>query len=103
MRKAFWWGVHRLKHKLGHFHPTKLMDMLVEHGPALLVIFIIWEIIEDIMFPLLFIWLGNNVNPWFLTGAPISWLLCLHPVAIPILWGAWIKITRRNDENQIED
>jgi len=103
MRKAFWWVVQRLKHKLGHFHPTRLMDTLVEHGRALVVIFILWEIIEDILFPVLFIWLGNNVNPWFITGAPLSWLLCLHPIAVPIMWGAWIKLTRRNSENQIED
>lgn len=90
------WAYERLKHKLMHFHPTHLMDTLKEHGLALVVIFVVWEIIEDILFPILFIWLGNNVNPWFITGAPISWLMCLHPVVVPIAWGAWIKISRRN-------
>jgi len=41
------------------------------------------------------LWLGKNVNPWFLTGAPISWLLCLHPVVVPITFAAWIKISSR--------
>ena len=99
MRKAFRWVIHRLKHKLEHFHPSKLMDVLVEHGMALVAIIVIWEIIEDILFPALFIWLGHNVNPWFITGAPISWLLCLHPIAVPVMWGAWVKISGRKDES----
>jgi len=99
--KGLW---HRLTHKLRHFRLSHFKKLLREHGVAFLVIFIIWEIIEDIMFPLLFIWLGNNVNPWFLTGAPLSWLLCVHPIAVPIMWGIWIKISRRKNESKdIED
>ena len=99
--KSLW---HRLAHKLHHFRWSHFKKLLKEHGVAFLVIFIIWEIIEDIMFPLLFIWLGNNVNPWFLTGAPISWLLCVHPVAVPIMWAIWVKISRRKNESKdIED
>lgn len=97
MKKAFKWVVHRIKHKLEHFHPSVLMDAMKEHGLALVVIIIAWEIIEDILFPILFIWLGTNVNPWFLTGAPISWILCLHPIAVPVLWGLWIRLRRKND------
>ena len=96
MRKALRWAWHRLKHKLEHFRLSRLMDILKEHGLALVVIMVGWEIIEDLLFPLLFVWLGKNVNPLFLAGAPVSWLLCLHPVAVPILWGIWIKISRRN-------
>ena len=66
---------------------------------ALVVIFLLWELIEDVGFPLLFIWLGNNVNPWFLTGAPISWVLCLHPVAVPLLWGLWMWFNGLRDED----
>ena len=97
MKKAFRWVIHRLKHKLEHFHPSKLMDIMKEHGLALVAIIIVWEIIEDVLFPIMFIWLGTNVNPWFLTGAPVSWLLCLHPIAVPVLWGLWIKLRRKND------
>ena len=95
--KKLW---HRLTHKLHHFKWSYIKKLLREHGMAFLVIFIIWEIIEDIMFPLLFIWLGNNVNPWFLTGAPLSWLLCVHPIAVPIMWGIWVKISRRTNESK---
>ena len=96
------WG--RFVHKLRHFKIAHFKKLLREHGVAFLVIFIIWEIIEDVMFPLLFIWLGNNVNPWFLTGAPISWLLCVHPISVPIMWAIWVKISRRkNEPKDIED
>jgi hypothetical protein len=96
--KLLRWARHRLKHKLEHFRLSHLAETLREHGVAFVVILIGWEIIEDILFPVIFIWLGNNVNPWFLTGAPISWLLCLHPIAVPILWGLWIKLSRRKSE-----
>jgi len=99
--KRLW---HRFTHKLQHFRWSHFKKLLRDHGMAFLVIFIIWEIIEDIMFPLLFIWLGNNVNPWFLTGAPISWLLCVHPIAVPIMCAIWVKISRRKNESKdIED
>ena len=102
MIRAFRWVAHRLKHKLGHFHPTKLLDTLKEHGVALVIIIVGWEIIEDVLFPLAFIWLGNNVNPWFLTGAPVSWLLCAHPIMVPILWTLWIKLSGRENEKSIK-
>ena len=95
--KRLW---HRLTHKLHHFKLSHLKTLLKKHGMAFLVIFIIWEIIEDIMFPLLFIWLGNNINPWFLTGAPVSWLLCVHPIAVPIMWAIWVKISGRTNESE---
>ena len=99
--KKLW---HRVTHKLHHFKLSHLKALLKKHGLAFLIIFIIWEIIEDVMFPLLFIWLGNNVNPWFLTGAPVSWLLCLHPIAVPVMWAIWVKISRRKNESKdIED
>ena len=101
--KLLRWIKHRIGHKLEHVRPSRLMDTIVEHGIALVVIIVAWEIIEDILFPLLFIWLGKNINPWFLTGAPISWLLCLHPIAVPVLWALWIKISRRDDEKSVQD
>jgi len=92
------WLKHRIKHKLEHIKPSRLMDTIMEHGIALVVIIVMWEITEDILFPILFIWLGKNVNPWFLAGAPVSWLLCLHPIAVPLLWAAWIKFSLRRDK-----
>lgn len=96
--KALRWIHHRIKHKLQHLRPSGLMDTLKEHGVALVVIIVGWEIIEDVLFPLLFMWLGKHVNPWFLAGAPASWLLCLHPIAVPILWGLWIKFSRKKND-----
>ena len=74
------------------------MDTLVEHGLALVIIIVVWEIIEDILFPILFIWLGTHVHPAFLAGAPISLILCLHWAVVPVVWGLWIKI-RNKDES----
>ena len=91
----FKWIYHKVKHKLQHYSLTRFKNLLKEHGWALLIIFVAWEIVEDVLFPVLFIWLGNNVNPWFLTGAPIAWLVCLHPIAVPVLWGIWIKISKK--------
>ena len=100
MKIVRWFSAH-VRHKLHHLHPTHLLDTLKEHGLPLLIIIEGWEIIEDILFPVLFIWLGHNVNPWFITGAPISWLLCLHPIAVPFLWAIWIKLSRRENEKSI--
>ena len=95
---------HRITHKLHHFKWSHFKSILKEHGLAFLIIFIGWEIVEDIVFPAIFIWLGNNVNPWFLTGAPISWIMCFHPIAVPVLWGIWIKFSgRKNESKDIED
>jgi len=95
--KPFIWTKDRLKHKLEHFKLSYLLGVFKKHGTALLVIVIMWEIVEDILFPILFLWLGKNVNPWFITGAPISWLLCLHPIMVPATWALWVKI-RGKDE-----
>jgi len=93
--KPFVWIKDRLKHKLEHFKPSYLISVLKKHGVALLVIIILWEVIEDIMFPILFLWLGKHVNPWFITGVPISWMLCLHPIMVPATWALWVKIRRK--------
>ena len=90
------WIKHRLLHKLEHFKLDKLKDTMREHGLALVIIIVAWEIIEDILFPILFIWLGSNVHPSFYVGAPVSWILCLHWLAVPALWWAWIKIKRKD-------
>ena len=83
-----------------YFRLSHIKELFKEHGLAFAIIFIIWEVVEIIMFPLLFWWLGNNVNPWFLTGAPVSWLLCVHPIVVPITWAIWIKISRRTNESK---
>ena len=90
------WIKHRLGHKLGHFRWDSIKKTFKEHGLALVVIIIIWEIIEDVLFPLLFIFLGNYVHPAFYAGAPAAWVLCLHWLVVPITWGWWVKIRGKN-------
>ena len=95
MLKAVRWVKHRLKHKLEHFSLDSLKRTFKEHGLALVLIIVIWEIIEDVLFPILFIALGNYVHPAFYAGAPAAWILCLHWLAVPLMWGAWIKISKK--------
>ena len=93
------WLKGRLSHKLSHFNWSKTKSTLRQHGLALVIIIVGWEIIEDVLFPLLFIFLGNHVHPAFYAGAPAALLLCLHWIAVPIIWGAWIKISGRKDKS----
>ena len=94
--KGFWsWAKHRITHKLDHIRPTNLLDVLAKHGLALMVIIVAWEIIEDVLFPLLFIWMGNNIHPVFLVGAPAAWLICLHWLMVPLTWSMWIKLKEK--------
>ncbi len=94
--RFFRWLKHRVTHKFEHFSAVKLKKFLKENGLAFVVIFVVWEIIEDVLFPLLFIFLGNHVHPAFYAGAPAAWLLCVHWLAVPIMWGAWLKIKGKN-------
>ena len=92
------WIRDRLRHKLSHLSLEGFREILKKHGPALLVIFVFWEIIEDVLFPTLFIWLGVNIHPIFAVGAPISWLLCFHWIAVPVTWGLWVKLRGKRSE-----
>ena len=96
--KFFRWIKHRLSHKLEHVRWSTIKESFKQHGLALVVIIVIWEVIEDILFPILFIFLGNNVHTVFLAGVPASWLLCLHWLAVPIMWGAWVKLKGQDIE-----
>lgn len=91
--KFFKWIKHRLLHKLEHLSFNHFKDILKKHGVAFLVIVILWEITEDIGLPILFVFLGNNVHSVFFSGVPASWLICLHWLAVPLLFGLWLKIT----------
>jgi hypothetical protein len=89
------WIKHRLEHKLEHFSKEKLKKFLKENGLAFVVIFLAWEIIEDVLFPAMFIFLGTYVHPVFYAGAPAAWILCLHWLAVPLMWGLWLKIKKK--------
>ena len=97
--KILKWLKHRLSHKLEHIGWKSIKKTLQEHGLALVIIVIGWEIIEDVLFPALFIFLGSHVHPAFYAGAPAAWLLCLHWIAVPLMWSAWIKISKKKLDN----
>jgi len=73
-----------------------LKKTMKEHGLALVVIIVGWEIIEDVLFPLLFAGLGKFVHPVFYAGIPVAWIGCLHWLMVPLMWGWWIKISKKN-------
>ena len=95
--RAIRWIRDRLSHKLDHFRWGSIKRTMKKHGLALVIIIIGWEIVEDVVFPVLFVLLGNHVHPAFYAGAPASLLLCFHWLAIPLIWGAWIKIKGKKD------
>lgn len=88
------------RHKKEAFNPKKLLDVAKTHGLALVVIIIMWEIIEDILFPAIFFLLGMHVNPIFLSMIPVSWLFCLHWLAVPAMWWAWVKISGKKQQEE---
>ena len=95
------WIKHRVGHKFEHVSFKSLKKTMKEHGLALVVIIVAWEIIEDVLFPLLFAALGKFVHPAFYTGIPVAWVLCLHWLAVPLMWGWWIKISKKDVDNDI--
>tara|TARA_A100001011_G_scaffold395208_1_gene489530 strand:+ start:781 stop:1077 length:297 start_codon:yes stop_codon:yes gene_type:complete len=90
-----------MKHKLDHFSFKKIKEFLKKNGIAFVIIFVGWEIVEDVVFPFLFAALGNYVHPAFYAGIPASLILCFHWLAVPILWGMWLKISKKNKTKDI--
>jgi len=85
------WIKQRLGHKLSHFKIESMKRTLRENGLALLVIIVGWEIVEDVVFPIIFAALGKYVHPAFYVGIPTALIVCLHWFMVPLLWGMWIK------------
>jgi len=92
------WLRERLKHKLHHFSWNSIKTTLKEHGLALVIIIVGWEIVEDIIFPIIFGLMGQFIHPAFFAGIPASLIICLHWFMVPLLWGMWIKISGENKE-----
>ncbi len=93
---------HRISHKLENYSGAKLKKFLKENGIAFVVIFVGWEIVEDVIFPIIFAGLGNHVHPAFYAGIPASLILCFLWLAIPILWGLWLKLNKKNNDVKID-
>ena len=89
--KFFKWIKDKFKHKFEHFSWKAIKSLFKEHGLALVVIVVGWEIIEDIIFPIIFAALGTYVHPAFFAGIPAALIICLHWLMVPILWGMWVR------------
>tara|TARA_A100001011_G_scaffold301296_1_gene314794 strand:+ start:84 stop:419 length:336 start_codon:yes stop_codon:yes gene_type:complete len=100
--KMFKWIRHRLSHKLENLKWSSIKKIFRENGLALVVIIVGWEIVEDVLFPIIFALLGNYVHPVFFTGIPVAWIVCLHWFMVPVLWGAWIKIKKSKKAEKLE-
>ena len=90
--RLYRWIKQRIGHKLSHFKWENIKETFRENGLALVVIIVGWEIIEDVLFPAIFALLGKYVHPAFYAGIPAAWILCLHWLMVPVLWGLWINI-----------
>lgn len=100
--KLLRWLRRRLSHKLENFSAKKIKVFLKENGLAFVIIFIGWEIVEDVVFPVIFSVLGNHIHPAFYAGVPASLILCFHWLAIPVLWGLWLKISKKDAQVEID-
>ena len=78
--------INNIKHKFALFRWSSIRYYWSEYGLPFIIILIAWEIIEDVLFPVLFWLLGKFINPAFYAGVPVAWLLCVHPIAVPIIW-----------------
>ncbi len=93
MKKIFNYLKHNLKHKWDFWRWSKLKEKFKKYGLPLLIIFIVWEIIEDIIFPYIAYLLGKHVHQGFYTLIPVSWLACAHPIAVPAIFWIYLKIS----------
>ena len=100
--RFFRWLKERLGHKLEHLRWKNIKSILREHGLALVIIIVGWEIVEDVVFPLFFALLGNYIHPAFYAGIPAAWVLCFHWIMVPVLWGWWIKYSGKQAEKEID-
>lgn len=96
LKSVFQWAYKQMKHKLHHLELEHLKKDLKEGGIALIVIIITWEIIEDILLPVLFGAMGHYIHPVFYVGIPVAWLMCFHWLVVPILWGLWMKYRKQS-------
>ena len=91
----------KIAHKLSFWKKENFKKIIVEYGMPFLVILVGLEIFEDILFPAVCYWLGQWF-PAFYALIPVSWILCLHPVAVPILWWIYIKFWGDKNKKQYE-
>jgi len=89
-----------INHRVQFWTFSNLKSVILKHGKALLIIFIVWEIIEDVLFPAMAYLLGKYVDPSFYAVMPVAWLFCLHPVAVPIIWAVYCKMSGKKNTSE---
>ena len=77
-----------------------LKKKIFDYGLPLVIIFIFWEVIEDIFIPYAFYLLGENVNEAFYAFIPASFFVCLHWITVPLTFFIYLKITGKNPQKK---
>ena len=97
MKKIIQKILKNVRHKISFWSKHNFKETIFKYGVAFFVIVVIWEIVEDVLFPLIAFFLGQHVDPMFYSFVPVAWLVCLHPIAVPILWALWCIISRKKE------
>jgi hypothetical protein len=87
--------IDHLRSKLLFWRHKNINKVFKKYVLPLAIITIVWEIIEDVVFPLIFYFLGKHVHPSFYAGMPVAWLLCIHPIAIPIIFAIYCHVNNK--------
>ena len=88
----------KFKSRFKNFSKDRIREFLKKNGLAFVIILVGWEIMEDFVFPVIFGFLGNYIHPAFYVGIPASIILCFHWLAVPILWGIWLRLSNQEGE-----
>jgi pheromone shutdown protein TraB len=86
---------HSISHRLQFWTWKAIKEKFKKYGLPFLIIFIAWEIFEDVISPLICWLLGTYYDPIFYAGIPVLWIACLHPVAVPLTFAIYCWITRK--------
>ena len=81
-----------IKHKISFWTWPKIKEKFLKYGLPFFVILVVWEIFEDVVFPIVAYLLGKHVDPLFYSFIPVAWIVCLHPIAVPVMWYGWCFI-----------
>lgn len=101
MRRFIQYINNTVRHKAAFWKLKNLKDKLVEYGPTFLIILIIVELIEHIGLPILFYYLGNNINEFFYVLIPAPLVICLHFITAPIIFFIYITFFKKPKKKKV--